>query len=331
MPAERKRKNRTPEAIPDPGDPDRKRVLNVLAQRRYRERRREKIAALEAQAKGLTSPPLSDSSADVGIQLGPETQQREPPEPLEDESIENIWREPGVTFPVMSFSQDPVDFQLYPDFGTSSSAGIGSSSPTSTNFFAHPNISSTVPSMPFPLSADAALLTIPTLNAMKAFGMVAAALKVGDEMWNPFFLHTLPPTPAPNLPSNFNPTPAQIAIPHHPSLDVLPWPSLREKLICMFSLPSALRPPIARDEGSEWQEGGLIRLVQDIDDSKEGFIMHGDTATWQDGSELVEEAWEVGELFYRNWWWCLDRDIVEMSNRKRKGRGLTALRIKPQS
>jgi len=53
------------------GDPDRKRVLNVLAQRRYRkihvdssfrtlmltscagQRRREKIAALEAQAKSL--------------------------------------------------------------------------------------------------------------------------------------------------------------------------------------------------------------------------------------------------------------------------------------
>lgn len=30
------RKRKTPEEIPDPGDPDRKRMLNVLAQRRYR-------------------------------------------------------------------------------------------------------------------------------------------------------------------------------------------------------------------------------------------------------------------------------------------------------
>jgi hypothetical protein len=36
LPAERRKKTKTPETVPDAGDPDRKRVLNVLAQRRYR-------------------------------------------------------------------------------------------------------------------------------------------------------------------------------------------------------------------------------------------------------------------------------------------------------
>lgn len=36
MPAEKRRKSKTPENVPQLGDPDRKRVLNVLAQRRYR-------------------------------------------------------------------------------------------------------------------------------------------------------------------------------------------------------------------------------------------------------------------------------------------------------
>lgn len=93
MPADRLQKSRSPKDVPGLGDPDRKRVLNVLAQRRYRkclvepcwipkvtirlgQRRREKIAALEAQAKSLeglvdqrstssddTSPQASSTSA----------------------------------------------------------------------------------------------------------------------------------------------------------------------------------------------------------------------------------------------------------------------------
>jgi hypothetical protein len=39
MPVERRMaKTKTPNDVPDPGDPERKRVLNVLAQRRYRKR-----------------------------------------------------------------------------------------------------------------------------------------------------------------------------------------------------------------------------------------------------------------------------------------------------
>lgn len=36
MPPERRRKTKTTDNIPSSGDPERKRVLNILAQRRYR-------------------------------------------------------------------------------------------------------------------------------------------------------------------------------------------------------------------------------------------------------------------------------------------------------
>lgn len=44
-PMGKKKKTKTPKEVPELGDPDRKRVLNVLAQRRYRERRKAKFAA----------------------------------------------------------------------------------------------------------------------------------------------------------------------------------------------------------------------------------------------------------------------------------------------
>jgi hypothetical protein len=147
-----------------------------------------------------------------------------------------------------------------------------------------------------------------------------------------------------SLPTNLHPVNAQLTIPHHPLLDVLPWPSVREKLICMLSLPSALRPPVAQEEDSDEvqspsytsstcrgarQSKAIIQLVQDIDDFQDGggIRVHGNTTTWCEGNELVEDAWEVGDVFYRKWWWCLDQRVVETSNRRRRERGLGSLKM----
>src|SRR6266567_2592229 len=86
--------------LPVPGDPDRKRVLNVLAQRRYRtpayttlstqiltlalgQRKREKLAALEAKAKTVSSQastqPQNQSNSAVTTSLPtPSSTQCEP-------------------------------------------------------------------------------------------------------------------------------------------------------------------------------------------------------------------------------------------------------------
>jgi hypothetical protein len=108
---------------------------------------------------------------------------------------------------------------------------------------------------------------------------------------------------------------------------------MREKLICMLSMPSALRPPIAREESDDHpvvevgvikQSTAICQLVQDIDDLQDGggFRVHGDPFT----CELHEDAWEVGDVFYKKWWWCLDEKIISVSNRRRKERGLPRLK-----
>ncbi|KAF5854247.1 hypothetical protein GGP41_007024 [Bipolaris sorokiniana] len=53
----------------------------------------------------------------------------------------------------------------------------------------------------------------------------ASLLDIVPDVYNPFVLHTSPPTPHPSLPPNLHPVREQILIPHHPALDALLWPS----------------------------------------------------------------------------------------------------------
>jgi hypothetical protein len=125
---------------------------------------------------------------------------------------------------------------------------------------------------------------------------------------------------------------------------------MREKLICMLALPSKLRPQIAREDNDNgtnvfgiWpysdvpgnsapagQSKAITQLVHDVDnfDDGGGLRVHGNSVAWDQGNEFVEEAWEVGEQFYRKWWFCIDQKIVDQSNRRRKERGLGRLRLR---
>lgn len=122
--------------------------------------------------------------------------------------------------------------------------------------------------------------------------------------------------PVPTLPSSLEPTEVQKRIPHHPIFDILPWPSIRTKLICVFAQPPELRPPAARDPLA------LLHLLYDMDDPAEGFRIAGADA-------LDAGNWEVGQAFFRNWWWALDRSVVENSNVLRRKRGADRLRLMP--
>jgi hypothetical protein len=170
---------------------------------------------------------------------------------------------------------------------------------------------------------------------------VAVAFDVVEHVYDRSYLHVLPPlSPAvAALPVNLHPTAAQLTIPHHPMLDLFPWPSVRDKLICMLSLPSAFRPPVAQEDDEEEQmvssmsqgfkqSNAIAHLVEDLDDPQDGagLRVHGNTTTWSDGNELLEDAWEIGDLLYQKWWWCFDSKIVETSNRRRKERGLPRLK-----
>jgi hypothetical protein len=124
---------------------------------------------------------------------------------------------------------------------------------------------------------------------------------------------TLPLT---TLPQNLRPTEVQKRVPHHPLFDILPWPSVRTKFICVFAQPMQMRPPAARDPMA------LMQVIFDMDDSAEGVRVTG--------SDMYKEGnWEIGQTFFANWWWALDRSVVENSNTLRRKRGADKLRLLP--
>ena len=164
-------------------------------------------------------------------------------------------------------------------------------------------------------------IEIPTLTTMGASFRFAQMLGLVDELLDLTMSRVLDvsriPVPLGDLPETLRPTEAQILLPHYPLLDVIPWPSVRTKLICLFSQPDQLRPPIARGSAA------IMRLLHSIDDESEGFRIALDVDEY--GNDV--KSWEVGQAVFKDWWWILDYDIVSNSNRLRSKRGAPKLQI----
>lgn len=196
---------------------------------------------------------------------------------------------------------------------------------------------------------DDGLLTVPSLILINAATRVAQRLNIAEAIWDfaaisPFYNRQSQPfvvapprgsiqLPTPEtfpadrvqgenlpldvtqLPSHLRPTPTQRLVPHHPALDLLPWPTTRDKLIQVFHLPAESRPKNA--QGSM----GLWRLMYDMEDaSGEGLKVHG-----QDPFDL--NGWELGQVLFERWWWAFEISVVESSNRARKERGQEKLTL----
>jgi hypothetical protein len=153
-------------------------------------------------------------------------------------------------------------------------------------------------------------LDMPVMKVMRAGLSIATALSCADTIWDPTFSHVLDAgmIDYASLPANIYPITAQLLVPHHPLLDILPWPSVRQKLIQVFASPLHERPPAARDPLA------IMCMLYDIDDESEGFRIEGDVG-------VDEKAWIVGQKFFSNWWWALDRSIVARANESRSSRG----------
>lgn len=289
---------------------------------------------MEAKANALTPPETSPQHHSGGVPInldfenGSTSSSEAITENFDGFGVEEVMRNATEdSFPPIDLTQDPMDFALFSDFGTYTN--LPSPNPTSPGLVLQSNPKPPPPpSFNFPLTSDGNL-EVPILSALRAFGVIATALDVVSNIYNPFYLHVVAPIPHPSLPPNLHPVPAQVTIPHHPILDTLPWPSVREKLICIFALPSALRPPIARDDEANGASKGIMQIAHDLDDFRDGIKVHGNTTEWGNGNELIEEAWEIGEVFYRNWWFALDGKILENANKRRKQRGLGVLKLKP--
>lgn len=192
-------------------------------------------------------------------------------------------------------------------------------------FAASSNTSSPPPSFghsPGSVNSDGSLsdsyhLPVFELTLLKGIMRIAERLGSPDDIWSLtaqslFTKGTA--TPADQLPTTWQPTATQILTPHHPFLDFLPWPSVRDRVINIFALPERARPPSAAGPM------GLVNLAYDIEDNSEGVRIYGE-------DPYDPAYWEVGQVVFQRWWFLFDRDIIATSNRWRRLRGAPPLAL----
>lgn len=165
---------------------------------------------------------------------------------------------------------------------------------------------------------DTYLLPIPALGLLRACLIIAKRLGIATQLWDcasvsPFYVGSslsLDNTSEDSvgstigslgvdidiasLPENLRPTRTQYLLPHHPLLDILPWPSVRDKLIMFFAQPAGLRP----------ESLGRQQLVEDLEDEAEGVVVRGgQTEPWE------VDSWEIGKALEKRWWFVLDTKV----------------------
>ncbi|KAJ9605152.1 hypothetical protein H2200_010542 [Cladophialophora chaetospira] len=137
------------------------------------------------------------------------------------------------------------------------------------------------------------------------------------DIWDPRALSPIClGAPTRPCPANFQPTPLQRSIQHHAIIDVFPWPLFRDRFLYTMSLPKELRPRIAQDDMP-------IVTLQVMSAAKD---IEGGIRVWGSNAFLAEN-WEVGQTFYSKFWWAIDASIVRSSNQHRARRGEGQLRF----
>jgi Domain of unknown function (DUF3425) len=181
---------------------------------------------------------------------------------------------------------------------------------------------------PFSFS-DEAYVTTPGLSVVRAHVTILQRMhrncsKV--DVWNPFAVSPFyqpnapsasPPPLAFVLPENYHPTALQKAVKHHPVLDLLPWPSVRSKILHILTLPQEVRPQRAKGD----MASVTMQLMFDMKDAGGGLRVWG-------SNPFDENNWEVGPVFFQQWWWALNSEIVKRSNQIRTQRGEDILRLR---
>ena len=337
---------------------ERKRVLNVLAQRRYRERKREHLKRLESQAESSPSS-LSGQEASATCSEHAQPTSYQPQETIRNstpvcvpvspalnifvnpvapgELVNSLFGDsgcipdsfdpvlptwPGPMFlpsllasPITTPTTDPSSSEQTPDTDTSPS----SSDSVDWAPIQDMDLLSTLQTMStrtytFPDERHTNMLE---LKLLRGCMMIAKRLNIEDLLWSfestsPFTDPSLAGLAFDHLPINLRPTKTQQLIPHHPMFDILVWPSVRDKLILVFSQDPELRPPVAASPTA------MLDLVYDIEDSAEGVRIWGD-------DPCLAESWEVGAALFNKWWWSLDKNIIGRSNELRRERGAPLL------
>ncbi|OBT98419.1 hypothetical protein VE01_03082 [Pseudogymnoascus verrucosus] len=128
-----------------------------------------------------------------------------------------------------------------------------------------------------------------------------------DDALSPFTTNS--PLIHSHLPAALIPTALQKRIPHHPWIDLLPFPRMRENLI---------------RAGDAWDEEGLCGDMMGFfhqGTGREGVIVWGEP--WD------PRGWEASEEFLEYWGWAIEGccEIVESTNYWRASRGEKPVRV----
>ncbi|KAI8629326.1 hypothetical protein F5Y19DRAFT_464515 [Xylariaceae sp. FL1651] len=349
-------------AVPNINDDaaERKRVLNVLAQRRYRKRKRQTNNC--GLAKDNTTQPKSDVH-DNEFSSPPDLATLAPDDTIQhSESLLPVFSEHHSesntdavdvhpTFaaslratPLPAEASGAIVPSLFPGSEESdasaeildlpaqqNAAFLFSNGTTSFPFLntADPNTFLDLPSsinsslsdgsdatvFSFP---DSYYLPVNELTLLRGLLRIATRLRCNTTtLWelnanSPFNDGTHTALTAEQLPLTWRPTPSQTSVPHHPVIDLLPWPDVRDRLILLLSLPDDARPAAAAGPLA------IVQLAYDLEDAAEGIRIWG-------GDPCEPTSWEIGQALFERWWFIFDRQVINQSNYWRRLRGAPTL------
>ncbi|KAJ5961468.1 hypothetical protein N7501_006409 [Penicillium viridicatum] len=312
--------------IPVPHGPDRQRILNVLAQRRYRQRKRERLQSLEtrldARLGGTDTIYASNGEMQFQQPMQPPLTSIDPIYDLDPDFMIGASNACLVPYESACNTSETSPSYVSNQFGTNTILPYGSTSQSAISM-PDTQLSAELQDLEtsqFTFPSEHAI-DIPTLKTMEVSLRIAQMLGLSDELLDLTKSRVLDVSKISvslgDLPENLRPTEAQLLLPHHPVIDVLPWPSVRTRLICLFSQPDQLRPPIARGSMA------IMRLMHGFDDESEGLRIALDI----NGHGHGGESWEIGQAIFKDWWWALDPEIISNSNRLRYIRGAPKLQL----
>ncbi|KAL4796534.1 hypothetical protein BDV19DRAFT_388042 [Aspergillus venezuelensis] len=361
-------------AVPDITEDaaERKRILNVLAQRRYRKRKKDRLQTLQTQVQRQREKASlsAGSSNSVTLQSSSPPASRHIPEtPLQNAENAIFQDAQSNTVPAQDHTPPPdslflsllsAPYFFIPQLPDEDPFTIPSPPPFITSDFSEPDPITQDQSLSWPIPTsnhltntstptfsdclqtsessiftfpDDSLLEVPRVKLLNAAMQVALRLGVADMLWDltaisPFYKEnpaekdiclaltssssSSSPETEPqytSLPTHLCPTKSQLLLPHHPMLDILPWPSTRDKLIQIFNFPPHLRPAAARDPM------GLLGFAYDMEDEGGEGIRVGN------GDVFEPDGWEIGQVVFERWWWAFEGWVVQRCDRARRGRG----------
>lgn len=199
------------------------------------------------------------------------------------ENVENEGTRPAVSGP-LALPTPPVD--LIPTFPTTS---------WEISLFDNPATRAIQSPDPDP-TTDGHFIIMNGMTTTAAFFCIARILDLACEQDSGFNILAQPCT----LPAPITPTLQQQIIPHKPYIDMLPWPSLRDRML---------------------NSSNAINELEFVVDMASSDLKVWGKMPWD------PMGWEVGPQFAKKWWFLMDEGILRTSNFWRAQRGEEELRV----